>query len=178
MLFRYGGHRRRCRGDGRWMWRCHQRWRRRSIRAAIHNQRHHHGNLIRTRRGLRTMEVGGLPGTLTDASPHDACDMEGSKPMPSLRVVAACAAGGKNCCLIGRRSRISGAGALRGDSGPKRSGWCWREGWISMTASLTHPRAPRHTHHGPRRAQAPSSADWDRVRRCDARRPCPWGGTP
>lgn len=178
MLFRYGGHRRHCRRDGRCMWRCHQCWRRRSIRAAIHNQRHHHGSLVRTRRGRRTMDIDGLPGTLIDASPHDVCDTEGNTPMPSSRVMAACAAGGKNRCLIGRRSRPSGPGAMRGDSGPKRPGCCWREGWISMIASLTHPRAPRHTRHCPRRAQAPSSAGWDRARRRSAHRLGSWGDKP
>jgi hypothetical protein len=97
---------------------------RRSIRAAIHSQRHHHGSLTRTRRDRRTMDVDGLPGTLIDASPHDACDTGGNTPMPSSRVMATCAAGGNNRCLIGWRSKPSGPGAIRGDSGPKRSGWC------------------------------------------------------
>ena len=65
-----------------------------------------------------------LPGTLIEASPHDACDTEGNAPMPSSRVMATCAAGGNNRCLIGWRSKPSGPGAIRGDSGPKRSGWC------------------------------------------------------
>jgi len=74
------------------------------MRAAMHSQRHHHGNLTRTRRDRRTMDVDGLPGTLIDVSPHNACDTGGNTPMPSSRVMAACAAGGNNRCLIGWRS--------------------------------------------------------------------------
>ena len=169
-------HRRRCRRGGRRKWRCHQRWRRRSIRAAAHNQRHHQGSLTRTRRALRTMGVDVLPGTPIDVSPHEACDTEGITPMPSSRVMAACAAGGNNCCRMGWRSSPSGPGAIRGDSGPKRSGRCWRDGWISIAVALTRPRARRST--GPCRDRDVSSADWDRVRRCDAHRLWPWGGTP
>ena len=80
---------------------------------AIHNQRHHHGSLIRTRRGLRTMVVDALPETVIGASPHDVWEAEGSAPTPSSREMAACAAGGKNCCLIGRRSRPSGSRSSR-----------------------------------------------------------------
>ena len=116
-------HRRRRQRDWRWKWHCHQRWRRRSIRAAAHNQRHHHGSLTRTRRALRTMEVGRLSGMLIDVSLHESCDTEGHTPMPSSRVMAACAAGGNNCCRMGWRSSPSCPRALRGDSGPKRSGW-------------------------------------------------------
>ncbi len=168
--------RRRCRRGGRRKWRCHQRWRRRSIRAAAHNHRHHQGSLTRTRRALRTMEVDVVPGTPIDVSPHEAGDTEGHTPMPSSRTMAAWAAGGSNCRPTGWRSRPSGPGAIRGESGPKRSGWCWRDGWISMTASLTHPHARRST--GPCHDRDASSADWDRMRRCDAHRLWPWGGTP
>lgn len=92
------------------------------MRTAIHNQRHHHGRLIRTRRELRTLVVDALPEIVIGVSPHDVWAAEGSAPTPSSREMAACAAGGKNCCLIGRRSRPSGPGAMRGDSGTKRSG--------------------------------------------------------
>ena len=74
------------------------------MRAAMHSQRHHHGSMTRILRGLRTMDADGLPGTLIDASPQDACEKGGNTPMPSSRVMAACAAGGNNRCLIGWRS--------------------------------------------------------------------------
>lgn len=169
-------HRRRRQRDGRWKWRCHQRRSRRSIRSAARNHGHHHGSLTRTRRALRTMEVDVLPGTLNDVSPHEACDTEGTTPMPSSRVMAACAAGGNNCCRMGWRSSPSGPGAIRGDSGPKRSGWCWRDGWISIAAALTRPRARQST--GPCHDRDASWADWDRARRYGAHRLWPWGGTP
>jgi len=158
------------------MCRCHQREIRRSIRAAIHSQCHHHGNLTRTRRDRRTMDVDDLPGTLIDVSPQDACDTAGNAPMPSSRVIAACADGGDKCCRIGWRSRPSGPGAIRGDSGPKRYVWCWREGWISMAAALTHPHARRST--DPCRDRDASSVGWDRAHRCGARHLWPSGDRP
>ena len=83
----------------RWMRRCHHRVRLRSMRAAMHNQRHHHGHWIRARRGLRTSRGGGQFATLCEGALHGACDTGGNTSTPSsLKAVRV--AGGSSCCRI------------------------------------------------------------------------------